>query len=460
MISAVAKDVTFTYRGAKRCSLEGINVHAAEGEVTLLCGASGSGKTSALRLFNGLIPSFHDGELSGRVRVGDLDVPRTPLGELAEVCATVFQNPRTQFYTTHVIQELAFGLENLGRDPAQIRERIRNVATQVRVEHLLEKRCSRLSGGQMQLVACAVALCATTPLIVFDEPTANLDDESIHALRHLIELLKAEGHTIVVAEHRLSFLAGIADRAYVFDKGRIVRQCNGEEFFSISDAERRELGLRSLACLPGAEKPAPTGPGLLIENLAFGYRRREPVLDIDHMLFPAGRVTALTGENGAGKTTLARLICGLERTRHGRMMLGDKPLKRGDAYLIMQDPTRQLFADTVVDEVTLGLKKRERAEADSMTLLEQLDLADHASDHPQALSGGQRQRLVIATAQAARRKIYIFDEPTSGVGYRHLKAISHTMRHLADSGAVVIVITHDQELIEEAADHVNRLGSS
>ena len=169
------------------------------------------------------------------------------------------------------------------------------------------------------------------------------------------------------------------------------------------------------------------------------------------------KITALLGPCGSGKSTLARIVCGLEKAKHASITLNGQKFPSRDAYLVMQDPTRQLFSDTVIDEVTLGTTKAEKQHIDAHAILEELNLADHEADHPQALSGGQRQRLVIATALAANKKVYIFDEPTSGVGYKHLVAISRVMRKLADTGAVVIVITHDAELVTEVADHSVRL---
>lgn len=457
MTIAQATGVTFTYRGADHPSINGANLTISQGTVTLLCGASGSGKTTALRLFNGLIPHFHDGDLTGNVTVDDIDVARVDLSELAHHCSTVFQNPRTQFYTTHVRQELAFGPENLGRDPQEICARIDEVAAELGIADLLESRVTQLSGGQMQRVACAVAMCNNTSMIVFDEPTANLSADVIDQLATLIARLKADGHTIIIAEHRLSFLSGIADRVYCFDKGKIALTATGEEFYATPEAERKHLGLRSLVPVPIPQLPPPAGNGLTIDNLTFAYRHGNTVLNINHVLFPSGRITALLGPCGSGKSTLARIVCGLEKAKHASITLGGQKFASRDAYLVMQDPTRQLFSDTVIDEVTLGTTKAEKQHIDAHAILEELDLADHESDHPQALSGGQRQRLVIATALAANKKVYIFDEPTSGVGYKHLVAISRVMRKLADTGAVVIVITHDAELVTEVADHSVRL---
>lgn len=218
---------------------------------------------------------------------------------------------------------------------------------------------------------------------------------------------------------------------------------------------------------------------LELHNIDFAYRDH-PVLSIDHLAIPTGAVTALTGPNGAGKTTLARLICGLERipthkhgirnifnsitrsaaadaqgsTAQGSITLAGTPLtekqRMQSSYLVMQDVNRQLFSDSALHELTVGLPRREASHTDGMAILERFGLAHKAPVHPLALSGGQKQRLVIAAAQAYHKQIYVFDEPTSGVDWRHLRTIVDELRSLADAGHVVLVITHDMEFLAAA----------
>ena len=279
MTTAQATRVTFTYRGADHPSINDATITITPGTVTLLCGASGSGKTTALRLFNGLIPHFHDGDLTGSVTVDDIDVARTDLPRLAHHCSTVFQNPRTQFYTTHVRQELAFGPENLGRDPHDIRRRIDEVAAELGIADLLESRVTQLSGGQMQRVACAVAMCNNTSLIVFDEPTANLSADLIDQLATLIARLKADRHTIIIAEHRLSFLSGIVDRVYCFDKGNIAltatgRIWAGDQKPHLRLPPRKHGSQHRPSALPGRENHRTVGPVRVRQINTGTYRLR------------------------------------------------------------------------------------------------------------------------------------------------------------------------------------------
>lgn len=226
--------------------------------------------------------------------------------------------------------------------------------------------------------------------------------------------------------------------------------------------------------LPSPDVNDLSSRGLRLENLRFSYGNHQ-ILDIPDFTFPAGKVNVLVGQNGVGKTTLSRVICGLAKAS-GQISLNGKPLSRRErqrlAYIVMQDVHRQLFADSVLAEVTLGQKpyrpghgEPASAQATRMTpppervqeILADLDLWDLRERHPLSLSGGQKQRLVIASALAWRKQVYIFDEPTSGVDYRHLLQIAGQLRTLADTGAVVIVVTHDFELLEHAADTVIRL---
>ncbi|MCK7675817.1 ABC transporter ATP-binding protein [Corynebacterium pygosceleis] len=443
-----------------------ITLSCPPGSLTVLCGPSGSGKSTVLRLINGLAPNFHPGDISGTVRVSGADMPTTPLSEVGGLSATVFQNPRTQFFTSTVTTELAFTPENFGVAPPEIRARVTEAAERCGISGLLGRKLSTLSGGQLQRVACTCAVVAGVPVLLLDEATSNLSPTAVDELATLLAELKSEGTTIITAEHRLHHLRDLADTVHYLRDGRIERSFTGREFFTLDDDTRRRLGLRSLtrpvAPVPTADPGAPADTdGLELRDIRFSYGART-VLDIPHMVFPAGTVTGLTGPNGAGKTTLARLICGLGNPAGGgRISLAGRPLSARDraanGYIVMQDTGRQLFADTVIGEVTLGTDGDHHGGDHAAELLAALGLADTATRHPLSLSGGQRQRLVIATALAQNKRIYVFDEPTSGVDLAHLDAIAAKLRELAEGGAVVIVISHDAELISACCDRVIEL---
>ena len=457
------RGVSYSYPGGRQV-LDDVDMDVTPGALTLVCGASGSGKSTVLRLLNGLIPNFHEGELSGRVLIDDEDVSSAPIERSGLRTATVFQNPASQFFTTTVADELAFAPQNYRVEAGEIRRRRAGALEELGIEDLADRDLCTLSGGQVQKVACAQALAQRTPVILLDEPTSNLDPRAIDDVRATIGRLKAAGRTLVVAEHRVYFLRGLVDEVVIMGRGRVVHRMAGEDLWRIGEARRKELGLRALERPRLAVRPAGLaaiagGPGrrpaaedaddavgngadgLLIENLQI-ERSGWLVLDIPRLFFPAGAVTGVVGANGIGKTTLARAVCRLQRARRGaRMSLGGRELRSGRAFLVMQDVHRQLFTESVSQEA-------------SAPQLERLDLAALADRHPLSLSGGQKQRLVIATAIDQDARVLILDEPTSGVDHRHLVAIAAELRDLAREGRVVIVISHDVEFLNECADRV------
>ena len=473
--SPYGKPVAAPIRATSVSALQGLDLECRRGTLTLLCGASGCGKSTVLRLLNGLIPHFHPGEVTGSITVAGKSVPDTPISALGQDCATVFQNPRTQFFTSEVLSELAFRGENYGLAPEVILENATQAAARLGVTDLLDARLTQLSGGQLQKIACASALASRNRILLFDEPTSNLSAQAIEEFTALLRELLAQDYTLVVAEHRLYFLRDLADQVLLLENGRVTRRFTGQQFFALSDEQRRELGLRKLqASTPADFTPArvevtPRGEdgvlvrgedGLVLRNLKFAYGKT-PVLDIESAVIPAGKITVLTGANGAGKTTLARLLCGLAKPQKGsEIILAGQARKAKElthsSYLVMQDVNRQLFSESVETELGIGVKTslcpQQRLQA-----LQAMDLENLASRHPLSLSGGQKQRLVIACAMVQQKSLYVFDEPTSGVDYRHLLSIAAEIRNLADSGATVLVITHDHEFIETCADYVAQL---
>ena len=438
-------------------ALHDLSLSLPPGSATLITGASGSGKSTALRLLNGLVPHLTGGELSGEVIVAGRNTRETPLHELGQVTGTVFQNPRTQFFTATTLEELAFALENAGTPAPEIEARVVAAARKAGISHLLHRALAELSGGELQLIACACVLATDAGILLLDEPTSNLSPDAIDGLRRLLFDLKASGLTLVIAEHRLHFLNGLVDTVVHLDNGRLVSATPADEFFAMSDADRRAAGLRTLVppTLARADVALPDpAPGLAVRGMQFSYQAGRPVLDIASLTFPAGSVSALCGPNGAGKTTLARVLTGLAAQDAGEILLdghaSSQKQRQSASALVMQDVHRQLFGESVAAEVTLGLPPGARVEVPA--LLEDLGLLEVADRHPMSLSGGQKQRLVVAAALASGARVYVFDEPTSGVDYRHLQAVSARIRSLAAAGHVVIVISHDPEFLAECSD--------
>lgn len=436
----------------------------APGTATLVTGVSGCGKSTLLRVLNGLIPHVTPGELTGRVEVDGLETTATPLHDLGRHVATVFQNPRTQFFAPTVREELAFARQQAGLPREEILAVVDDVAGRLGLRDLLDRSLHTLSGGQLQRVACAAALAGEPRIVLFDEPTGNLSPEAIDDVAAVMAQMRAAGHTIVVVEHRLFYLRGLVDRVVTMRDGRLSRVWDAQDFFARPDDERRAAGLRTLSppalpeLVPAADS-ADAGSGLVAEGLRFAYGRRR-VLDIERVAFPRGRVTALVGPNGAGKTTLCRVLVGLARAEKGARLTWDgadvSPRERlAIGAVVMQDVHRQLFAESVRAELRTGSSRV--AEADVEGILDQLDLADVADRHPMSLSGGQKQRLVIAAALATDAEFVVLDEPTSGVDLRHLERIAQRTRALADAGCAVVVVSHDLEFVAACADRIVRL---
>ena len=243
--------VTYLDDGARVSALEDLSLDVPDGRVVLLTGPSGCGKSTVLRCVNGLVPAFHEARLTGGVEVDGRPVAEMTLSGLAAAVGTVFQDPRSEFFTFDVTSELAFPCENLGWEGGSIRRRLGEVAERVGITGLLGRRLARLSSGEKQKVAIAVALMPGPRTLLFDEPSANLDDEGLAMLRDLLARLKAEGVSALVADHRLAYLDGVMDRCAILDGGRLVDDVGAQELRERAPAWFAERGLRRLS---------PTGP--------------------------------------------------------------------------------------------------------------------------------------------------------------------------------------------------------
>ena len=464
-------------------ALKDVDLSADAGSLTLVCGASGCGKSTLMKALTGLVPQMTPGELDGVVSINGRNLADVALTDVGHLCSSVFQNPRTQFFCDTVAEELAFCGENYGRERATLRQQSERAAKLMGISHLMERKLTTLSGGQLQKVALACALASGAPVLLADEPTSNLDPAAISEVRAALKVLKEQGLTIVVVEHRLHFLRGLADQVLLMESGRVTRRWNGAEFFSMGQAQRRSLGLRTLVD-PGPpetwvgqvkegrqekqtgrqekqvgrqenREATPSQVRLSCRGLSFAYGD-SPVFEGLDADFPAGQITCIAGANGVGKTTLVRVLCGLAAPSSGSISMDGVPAsrktRRSACALVMQDTGRQLFSDTLAGELTIGASHASGQSGEQ--LLADFDLANLGERHPLSLSGGQKQRLVIAAARATGRPIVILDEPTSGVDARHLDSITATLRRIADEGAAVVVVTHDGEFAAACADRL------
>lgn len=500
------KNVTFTYHNAERSAgVYGIDLQIPAGQVVLLCGLSGCGKTTITRLINGLAPAYYAGALEGQVLIDGRDSASVTLYELSQKVGSVFQNPRSQFFSLDSTSEIAFGCENTGVPREEMYRRIGQVSRDLDMDNLLDRNLFALSGGEKQKIACASAAAMQPAIFVLDEPSSNLDLRSIANLKAVIRKWKEQRKTVVIAEHRLYYLMEVADRVIYMENGRIVQDFPIAEFLKVDTEALHRKGLRSQkameytpgcirACQSGgilegtfecaaagkspafdcasverspapecasAEEPPVFERYVTFSGLAFSYGKK-CVLDIPELKIPSGAVTGVLGFNGAGKSTLARVICGLEKRAKGVLNDSGKSytakarLKK--SYMVMQDVNHQLFTESVIEEVLLSMDVNdvsgEAARQKALDILDALNLSEFKEVHPMALSGGQKQRLAIASAIAADKEFLIFDEPTSGLDYAHMREVAENITRLAHAGKTVFIISHDPELIAACCNYL------
>ncbi len=449
------KNVSFWHENADVLSLKNVSLTIADGECVLLCGESGSGKTTITRMINGLIPHFYEGKLEGFATVNGLNVTESELYDTAKIVGSVFQNPRSQFFCVDTTSELAFGCENMGMPEHEVLAHVDAAAKELKIENLMGRSIFELSGGEKQQIACASVSALRPQVMVLDEPTSNLDLQAIEELKQTLLTWKAEGKTIVIAEHRLSWLKEICERVICMKDGEIAFDIPMTAFKRYSTKQLHEMGLRSLV---GEDVPQiraePIDDEILeLVNFCFSYDG-VPVLNIPRLSLPKGSIIAIIGKNGAGKSTLARCLCGLEKKFKGQVVIDGQKWKNWQllkkCYMVMQDVNHQLFCETVEDEVQLGMRSENADAVDRV--LKQLDLSDLRERHPVSLSGGQKQRVAIASAILAGKEILIFDEPTSGLDFRHMEQTAELLSSLKGKQTVFIV-THDPELIRRCCDY-------
>jgi energy-coupling factor transport system ATP-binding protein len=457
--------VGFRYaQGGAGAGIADIDLRVGAGEVVALTGGSGCGKTTLTKVINGLIPHLHEGEVSGFARVSGRPVADVALAEAAELVGSVFQNPRSQFFTVDVGSELAFAAENLGHDRDRIVRRVTETAGRLGLDRLLDRSIFELSGGQKQKVACGSVWVSRPRVLVLDEPSSNLDAATIDELRSLILAWKDAGCAVVVAEHRLHYLQGVADRWVLMEAGRIVEELPAAQMAAMTPAEAAARGLRT-PHRPSAAVAA-IAPDPVDQVVLTGFHRSypgapAPALDIDRLALPRRGAVAIAGPNGAGKSTLIRALVGLDRRATGVLEIDgrarDRRARLASSYLVMQDVNHQLFAESVAEEITLSAPDADGQRVSA--ILAGLDLAEVADRHPMSLSGGQKQRTAIAAAVASGAEVVVFDEPTSGLDRRHMGEVADRIAELVDDGRLVVVVTHDEELIEACATHLVRLAA-
>ena len=453
------RELSFKYKGGFNYSLKGINLNVKKGECILLCGRSGCGKSTLLKLMNGIIPEFYNGDISGSVMVNGMNTFTAPIYKLSKNVGSVFQNPKTQFYTTNTTDEIAFGLENYGIKREVINKRIEEVEKELHLENLMNKNIFNLSGGEKQKIAIASIYALNPEIFILDEPSSSLDIKSMKELSLTIKKLKSLGKTIIIAEHRLWYLKDIADRAIYLEDGKIIREYSMDEIENLSEDERMRTGLRhsdykAIERFDDFETPN-KGALLELKNLIF-KRNTKIILSIEDLKFCYGNIIGIVGENGIGKSTLAKIICGLYKENKGKILKDDENLniksRLNESLLIMQEVNYQLFTDSVKDEIVLTSNIKDDYVLDNW--LKDMELKNISDRNPHTLSGGQKQRVIILSALLSDKKILFFDEPTSGLDYRNMKIVAKNIKKVKEEDKLILIISHDVEFLESVCDKV------
>ncbi len=483
----------YRYPGMNKLALDDINVEIEQGEIIGVIGRSGSGKSTLAQALIGLVPNFYRGAYGGRVRVGEKVVGEWPVEQMCEDVGMIFQNPFTQLSGAkdNVYGEVAYGLQNLGIPRDEIHRRVEKVLKKLGIWEYREKNPFLLSGGQMQRVAIASMLVMNPKVMIFDEPTSQLDPRATKEIFSIVEDMAKEGKTIIIVEQKIELMARHCDKLLVLEGGKCIAFGKTEEVL-----QRTDLGIAPPIYVRIArEHNIKTAQGrypitaeeflqsvkqkvnlsldekresyqaeevFRIQGMDFSYVEDSPIFS-DFSLSLDARSTAIVGENGAGKTTLVKLLKGLLSPQKGDILYGRENIKEKtvaslakEVGYVFQNPDDQIFQSNVLQEVMFGPKNLGMKNAEEMAneALEMVGLSHQAQANPYDLSLQERKMIAIASVIAMDPKVMILDEPTIAQDSVGKDRIANIIKVLRAKGKCVIAILHDMDFVLENFERV------
>ncbi len=482
--------VSFTYAGSETPALRDIDLFIKTGEIVLITGPAGSGKTTLCSCINGLIPHYHEGELSGDVTVGPYNTRNVRVGGLASLVGMVFQDPESQLVTNSVADEVAFGPENLGIPREEINQRVEQALKATRMGGYEDREPHSLSGGEQQACVIAATYSMHPEVYVLDEPMANLDPQGrMQVLELVVKIAKERGKTLVVVEHALEEILPLVDRVLVMDKGQIIRDGSVAEILKGGDIKgifRRpdvvrlaeSIHLDSLPMKPedlyremheqykpkklqektnNEHKNGHTKPVIQLENVTYCYQAGVDALYDVNLTINEGEFVALMGRNGSGKTTLVSHLIGLLLPSQGNVTVVGHDTRETpthelarDIGFCFQNPNHQIVSFNVQEEMTFGLKAHNIDPSEYETrireALEIVNMQDFQDAEIFDLGKGQKQRIALASVLTLKPRILVIDEPTTGQDPEMAHEIFKIIQKLNDEGTTVLCITHNVEL--------------
>ena len=486
---------TFQYDAQAEATLKDISFDIAKGEKVLILGPSGSGKSTLAQCLNGIIPNIHKGQAQGQVRIDGQDIFKQSIYDKSQLVSTVLQDPDGQFIGLTVAEDLAFALENDCADQSEMKDKVALWAERLDLTSLLNHRPQDLSGGQKQRVSLAGVLIDESPILLFDEPLANLDPKSGQETIDLIDKIHKEvGATTIIIEHRLEdVLYRPVDRILLVNDGELLFNGSPDELLSstllLENGIReplyvtvlRQLGfdtrsaqnLSQLDALDLSDLALPdrvlkdkrdssSDSILKVEGLSVSYGDNPTIIEDLSFSLKKGERLAIVGKNGAGKSTLAKALCGFvpsqgKLTYEGQDISQDSIAERSERIgFVLQNPNQMISQTMIFDEVALGLRLRgiEEAEVEARVheVLKTCGLYSFRKWPISALSFGQKKRVTIASILVLKPEIIILDEPTAGQDYKTYTDIMNFLDSLQKQGHTIVMITHDMQLMLEYSD--------